>query len=41
MRNLEDRDAQYKMMLNEKLETAENSGSIQVRNDAPGSSLAC
>ena len=41
MRNLEDRDDQYKKMLNEKLETAKNSGFIQVCNDAPGSSLAC
>lgn len=40
MRNLEDRDDQYKMMLNEKLQTAENSGSIRVSNEVPESSLA-
>ncbi|EXB75642.1 GTP pyrophosphokinase [Morus notabilis] len=39
IRNLEDRDDQYKMMLNEKLQIAENSGSVQVYTEGPGSSL--
>lgn len=39
MRNLEDRDDQYKMMLNEKLQIAENSDSIQVYTEGPGGSL--
>lgn len=40
MRNLEATDDQYKMMLYEKLQTVEDSGSIQVCNEAPGSSFA-
>lgn len=40
MRNLEDRDVQYKGMLNDKLQITDNSGLIQVYSKEFGSRLA-
>ncbi|GLT73882.1 hypothetical protein SLA2020_457120 [Shorea laevis] len=40
MRNLEDRDVEFKTLLNEKLQTVDNSGLIQVYNKELGDRLA-
>jgi hypothetical protein len=40
MRNLEDKDDEYKAMLNEKLQTADNSGLIQAYSKDLGNRLA-
>lgn len=40
MRNLEDRDDQYKNMLDEKLHLADNSGLIQLYREELGNRLA-
>lgn len=40
MRNLEERDVQYKTMMNDKLQLADNSGLIQVYSKEFGDRLA-
>jgi GTP pyrophosphokinase len=40
MRNLEDKDDEYKAMLSEKLQMADNSGLIQVYSKELGNRLA-
>ncbi len=40
MRNLEDKDDEYKAMLNEKLQMADNSGLIQAYSKDLGNRLA-
>lgn len=39
MRGLEDRDDQFKTMLNEKLQITDNSSIIQIYNEETGESL--
>lgn len=40
MHNLEDRDYQYKIMLNEKLQVVDESGLVQVSSEDPGYELS-
>ncbi|KAF3456439.1 hypothetical protein FNV43_RR01089 [Rhamnella rubrinervis] len=40
MHNLEDRDYQYNIMLNEKLQVVDNSGLVQISNEDPGYELS-